>query len=51
MILLPSPRHRKDGSLHEGEGEMPMCAARHSLYCFLLSVFISGMAGTVAENR
>ena len=34
MILLPSPRHRKDGSPHDGGGEMPMCAAKHSLYCF-----------------
>ena len=42
MILLPSPRHRKDGSPHDGGGEMPMCAAKHSLYCFLyLCVFVS----------
>ena len=37
MILLPSPRHRKDGSPHDGGGEKPMCAAKHSLYCCLMS--------------
>lgn len=50
MILLPSPRHRKDGSPHDGGGEMPMCAAKHSLYCFFLFIGFHQEIGLFADE-